>query len=62
MSDFATITSPSTLKNTEYRLKHDAILFHTFYLFNESQSAIWIGWRVLPDPDIQLVTLMTTVI
>lgn len=62
MSDFATIISPSILKNTEYRLKQNAILFHTFYLFDESQSAIWIVWCVLPDPDIQLVILITTVI
>lgn len=62
MSDFATVIFLSTLKNTEDRLKQNAILFHTFYLLDESQSAIWIGRRVLPDPDIQLVTLITTVI
>lgn len=62
MSDFAIIIFPSTLKNTEDSLKQNAIFFHTFYLFDESQSAIWIGWSVLPDPDIQPVILVTTVI
>lgn len=62
MSDFATIISPSTLKEIEYRLKQNAILLHTFNLFDESQSAIWIGCCVLLDPDTQPVILVTAVI
>lgn len=53
---------PNFEKDTEYRLNQNETLFHTFYLFNESQSTIWIGWRILPDPDTEQIAFISTVI
>lgn len=49
-------------KDIEYRLNQNAILFHTFYLFNKSQSTVRMGCSVLPDPNIQPVAFVTAVI